>query len=285
MTRIADLFSGMGSFHRSGDKLGMETVFACDINPDCRKFYEQTYGLTPASDITHIDPVDIPDHDILAAGFPCQPFSNIGQRKGVDDTRGRLIDYVVGILDVKRPRFFVLENVRGLLSVNGGETFREFIDMLTVAGNGYVVKWKVLRADEFGIPQMRKRVFIVGCDSSMETEFQFPEHIPTPSLGEFLGYPVVRKTAFTIRCGGRRCHVDDRRNWDSYRLDDGSVRTLTVENCEKLQGFDDGCCVWGDLSQTVRYKMLGNTIPTCLTYAVLESIKKMTNETAEDITP
>lgn len=269
--KIVDLFCGMGSFHTSAKELDMECVFACDIDPVVRHVYEHNYGMKPHGDITCVNMTDIPDHDILCGGFPCQPFSQIGQRKGRNDTRGCLIDYIVAIMRNKRPKACILENVKGLLSSNGGRDFRNMVAMIEEVG--YRVHHKVLRADDYGIPQMRQRLFVV-CLRDAIGDYKFPSPLEScPSLAVYMGMPFTKKSAFTIRCGGRHSNITDRRNWDSYYLDDGSVYTLTTKDCLKLQGFNEFTWNWGEVSETRRMRMLGNTIPTCLTKAVLESVQ------------
>jgi DNA (cytosine-5)-methyltransferase 1 len=273
--RVADLFSGIGSFHHAATSHGLECVVACDIDEHTRKVYEANYGLKPLGDITKLSiETDIPDHDILCGGFPCQPFSQIGQRHGTDEARGRLIDYIVQVLVQKRPKACILENVKGLLNINGGDDFRRIVEALADAG--YSVRHKVLRADDFGIPQMRQRLFIVCIRSDMTdaaARFTFPTPIsPRVTLAQYMNMPFKKQCAYTIRCGGRNSGIDDRRNWDSYLLDDNRVYTLTIQDCMKLQGFDATTWDWANVSDTRRLKMLGNTIPTCLSKAILGSV-------------
>ena len=271
--RIIDLFSGIGSFHKAAHDLGHTCVFASDIDPVVAKVYEANYGLKPAGDITALNLADdIPDHDVLCGGFPCQPFSQIGKRQGSDEARGRLIDYVEGALKTKRPRAFVLENVKGLLTSHDGDDFRRITKLLSDIG--YAIHWKVLRADDYGIPQMRNRLFIVGIRMDVATRpFVFPAPVGNrTSLAQYLDRPFIKPSAYTIRCGGRNSGIDDRRNWDSYHLDGGATYTLTVEDCTRLQGFEPTTWDWAGVTDRRKLQMLGNTIPTCLTKAVLGEV-------------
>ena len=157
---FTDMFCGIGGFHIAAARLGMQCVFACDIDPEAQRAYRQNFGVEPAGDITEIAPVSVPDHDILLAGFPCQPFSIIGDMRGFDDDRGNLVFNVTEIIDVKRPAAFVLENVRQLSTHNRGRTMQAIISALNELG--YRADWKVLNALDFGLPQKRERTIIVG---------------------------------------------------------------------------------------------------------------------------
>jgi len=167
MFTFIDLFAGMG-----GTRIGFEQackeavaesrcVFSSEIKPYAIETYRKNFhGEKIAGDITQIDPRDIPDHDFLLAGFPCQPFSSAGKRKGFLDDRGGLFFHIFEILKVKRPLGFLLENVEGLASHDKGRTLKTIIDKLS--GIGYFVDHKVLDAVDFGVPQQRKRIYIVG---------------------------------------------------------------------------------------------------------------------------
>jgi len=263
---FADLFCGIGSFHFSLEKLGGKCVMACDINAAFRETYERNYGIRPLGDICEIDADEIPDFDILCGGFPCQPFSNIGHQQGFEDERGTLIYRVADILTHKRPKAFILENVRGLLNHDEGKTFERVLSVLKDVG--YEIHHKVLSCDDHGIPQMRKRLFIVGIDKVIGGQHEFEFAVPTcatPDLTEFFGKKFERSVAFTVRCGGRKSNINNRHNWDRYMVD-GKVYTLDVEDMKKLQGFPPEFELVG--SEKQKEQMLGNTIPTNLTRVV-----------------
>src|ERR1039458_844891 len=131
----ADMFCGIGGFHSAGDSLGMECVFACDIDEDVRKIYEENFGIKPEGDICQIDAATIPDHDILCAGFPCQPFSIIAAGAGFADARGTLFFELARIIEAKEPAALVLENVKQLATHNKGKTLRRILEILR--GLGY----------------------------------------------------------------------------------------------------------------------------------------------------
>lgn len=157
-----DLFCGLGGFRIAAKNrlAGDKCVFSCDFDSDSQKSYEANFGKKPFGDITKIHESDIPEHDILFAGFPCQAFSICGDQKGFEDTRGTLFFDIARILEVKQPRAFVLENVKQLVSHNQGKTLERIVE--TLENLGYQVYYKVLNALDFGLPQKRERVFIVG---------------------------------------------------------------------------------------------------------------------------
>jgi DNA (cytosine-5)-methyltransferase 1 len=270
MVVIADLFCGIGSFHYAAKELGMTCSFACDIDPHAQKVYKANWGLEPAGDITTLQ-LPIPPHDILCGGFPCQPFSQIGQHRGTEDTRGRLFDYIIAILRQNCPKACVLENVPALLKT---DAYPEIVRLMEEAG--YRVYSQVLKASDYGIPQMRKRLFIVALRQDIKKDFEFPNKIEgTPTLAEFMGMPFEKTEAFTIRCGGAHGTVGERHNWDTYQLTSGQVYRLQADDCLKLQGFDPSGWSWADVPSRQRMKMVGNTIPTCLSKAVLRSVQQV----------
>lgn len=274
MVKFIDLFCGIGSFHYSLKKLGFQCVMACDISPPAKKTYHNAYGIEPKDDIVDIDEDDIPSFDILCAGFPCQPFSNIGQHKGFDDERGTMFFHIIRIIEHHKPSVVILENVAALLKHDHGKTFERMVTLLE--DHGYCTAHNILRCDDYGIPQMRKRLFVVCVRTDvvddknidMKDLVQFPK-IQTPTLSTYLGKKFEKTTAYTIRCGGKNSPIDDKHNWDGYIVD-GKEYRLTIEDCLKLQGFEN-FVVMG--STTQKYKQLGNTIPTNLTYIIGEMIK------------
>ena len=127
METFAYLFCGIGGFHLAAHDLGLRCVFACDIDDACREQYRENFGINPATDIVQVDAGDVPDHDILFAGFPCQPFSIIGDMNGLRDRRGTLFHEILRILDAKRPRAIVLENVRQFATIARGRPLKEIL--------------------------------------------------------------------------------------------------------------------------------------------------------------
>ena len=134
ITTFSDLFCGIGGFHYAAHDLGMKCVFACDIDEACREQYKNNFGMNPEADITRIKAEDVPDHDILFAGFPCQPFSIIGDMKGLDDRRGTLFHEILRILKSKLPKAIVLENVRQFATIANGKPMEEVLAGLSGLG-------------------------------------------------------------------------------------------------------------------------------------------------------
>ena len=159
-----DFFSGIGGFRIGLERAGFKCVGYCDNDEYANKLYRNYFDTTHEvffDDITTINTKELPDFDILCAGFPCQSFSIAGKRLGFEDTRGTMFFEVARILKDKRPRYFILENVKGLLNHNGGKTFQTILKILSDLG--YQTQWQLLNSKFFGVPQNRERVYIVGC--------------------------------------------------------------------------------------------------------------------------
>lgn len=164
-----DLFAGIGGVRIAFEKMGCKCVFTSEWDKYCQDTYEANFGERPAGDITKINAQDIPNHDILTGGFPCQAFSIIGGRLGFADTRGTLFFDVERILKEKRPKAFLLENVKQLVGHDQGRTFKIILDKLEKLG--YFVHYKVLNGLDFGVPQKRERIIIVGFQKNYPFEF------------------------------------------------------------------------------------------------------------------
>lgn len=173
--KYIDLFCGLGAFHYAFNSLQTEDtkykcVFACDINDNVRKIYKENYGITPEGDINNINIENIPDFDILCGGFPCQPFSIAGKKEGFEDkNKGNLFYAILKIIDIKSPNTIVLENVKNLLTINGGETFN--IINAELQKRGYIVSFKIIDSKYYNSPQSRQRLFIIG---SKIKKYDFP---------------------------------------------------------------------------------------------------------------
>ena len=170
-----DLFAGLGGFHVGLERLGHKCVFASEIDRNLSDLYETNFNLRVAGDIRKIALKDIPKHDILCAGFPCQSFSQAGNRLGLKDNRGSLFYEIVRILEYHKPKFFILENVPNLFRHNSGKTWKTIERVLTKK-LGYHIDKDFLSPHHFGVPQYRKRLFIVGSRVSMRG-FNWPERI------------------------------------------------------------------------------------------------------------
>ena len=158
--KFIDLFAGIGGFRKGFENAEYECVFTSEINAPCQQVYETNFGSKPFGDITKIEPSDIPDFDILLAGFPCQPFSISGKKMGFEDTRGTLFFDVCRIIETKQPKVVVLENVKHLIHHDKKRTFSTILKALTALG--YNVTHKLLNAKDFGVPQNRERIFIIA---------------------------------------------------------------------------------------------------------------------------
>jgi DNA (cytosine-5)-methyltransferase 1 len=175
--KTIDLFAGIGGIRLGFSHFGCENVFTSEWDKDAQQMYEANFGEKPRGDITKISPQDIPDHDILLAGFPCQPFSIIGNKQGFSDTRGTLFFNIEEILRIKKPYSFVLENVKQLKTHDSGKTFKVIIEKLEALG--YFTHHTILNALDFGLPQKRERTIIVGFRENIA--FKFPK-----KLGNFM---------------------------------------------------------------------------------------------------
>lgn len=233
--KFIDLFCGIGGFHQAMSKLGGECVFACDIDADCRKTYTLNYGLQPAGDITLIEAKDIPKHDVLCAGFPCQSFSKAGKRLGfADETKGTLFFDIVRILQHHKPKYALLENVRNLATHDHGHTWKVIHDTLVEIGYNVSPEPVIFSPHYIGIPQHRERVFImcVRQDVGALPEFCFNEaNIPSCRIDDIL--------------------LDESEilNLKKYQLKPEQIQWINLWNefiqgikCEKLPGFP----IWAD---------------------------------------
>ncbi|GAC1636523.1 MAG: DNA cytosine methyltransferase [Ktedonobacteraceae bacterium] len=298
--RYIDLFCGIGGFRLAAENICEERdiepicVFSSDIDPDCQIMYEANFGERPVGDICQVDASVIPDHDILFAGFPCQPFSIIGSRLGFEDTRGTLFFEIARILKEKRPKAFVLENVKQLVGHDEGRTLKRILETLYDLGytNSHC---KVLNALDYGTPQKRERVFIVGfLDSVSHTWPQRPAKVRT--LDDILEKNVddfyyASQKIRANRLAKRDKILDHRTIWHenkgghisaypyscalragasyNYLLVDGE-RRLTEREMLRLQGFPDTykiVCNYG-----VMRKLTGNSVAVPVVEAVVRSV-------------
>ena len=201
--KAIDLFSGIGGMRIAAENEGFETVFSSEVYEGARKIYQDNFGELPSGDIAKIHTEDIPDHDLLLAGFPCQPFSVSGKRLGFEDTRGTLFFEIARILEKKAPEFVLLENVSGLVGHDNGRTFRRILSVL--GSLGYATSSTVLNAIDFGLPQNRARTIIVASKSAPHDEFvDLTPPLPKfrPRLRDFLdGSPrdaYLREEEYTL---------------------------------------------------------------------------------------
>jgi len=303
--KYVSLFAGIGGFDLALNRLGHECVYANDFDKYCKIVYDKNFksrrfkgkarpngrqdifnerdksntrgtkgqqqqgvNIDNGLDTTPIQEVptdSIPDHDLLVGGFPCQAFSIAGKRRGFDDTRGTLFFDIARILKAKQPRFFLLENVKGLLSHNNGRTFKTIIS--TLVELGYDLQWQVLNSKNFGVPQNRERVFIVGHIRGEPRPKVFP--IGEIDSGIYKQEKDIQSEIQPTRKTGNITYAN--KSLLETRGDRPlSIRRLTPLECERLQGFPDS---WTEgVSDTQRYKMLGNAVTVNVIYEVAKRL-------------
>ena len=293
LTTFADFFCGIGGFHVAASNLGLKCVFASDIDKDACDAYEWNFQTRPSGDIARIDVSRIPDHDILFAGLPCQPFSIIGNRQGFADSRGNLFLEAARVIAAKRPKAVIIENVRQFKTNSDGKPFRCVV--ATLEALGYEVRWKILNALHFGLPQKRERILIVALIGGQD--FAWPdESRPMKPLSEILEANVDKRyfVSDVIRASRLAKHTaavkpaiwhENRAGNVSshpfscalragasynYLLVDG-VRRLTPREMLRLQGFPDEFRIPVQTAAVAR-KLTGNAVPPPLVQPVIERV-------------
>ncbi len=317
--KVASLFAGIG-----GADLGLmggfsfldrfyppnpyEVVFANDIDKlACETYRENIGDHIIEGDIKDINPHGIPDHDLTVGGFPCQPFSIVGLRKGINDARGTLVYEMAGIIDAKQPSAFIAENVKGILSSSKGEDFKRILK--TFEAPGYNLKWALLNSADYGVPQRRERVFIVGIRNDLKADFAFPEptHAERPldpwtkpwtPLGKVLEDNVPEKYVFSkgavqgmLRankafnkgraqdlskpCATITTHlakVSLNGTDPVLRLPSGKMkfRRFTPREAARIQSFPESYKLLSN--DLVRYKQIGNAIPPALFWHIAKAV-------------
>lgn len=296
--KFIDLFCGIGGFRYASqqafEKLGVmgQCMFSSDIDKYAAESYEANFEEKPVGDITKVDEKDIPDFDLLFAGFPCQAFSICGLQKGfADNTKGTLFFDIARIIKEKQPKAFVLENVKNLVGHDGGRTFRTIIHVLREE-LGYYVDYKVLNALDFGLPQKRERIIIVGAKTPFDMDWNFDiENVKTlkdiledkVDRKHYASEEIVkkRKKMHTAQTEPAIWHENKSGNISSYPyscalragashnylLVDGK-RRLTPREMLRLQGFPDEFKIVVSDAQT--RKQAGNAIPVSMVAKVIE---------------
>lgn len=298
-----DLFAGIGGIRQGFEKSGGQCVFSSEKDVHAKFTYYSNFGVVPFGDITAIDANTIPDHDILCAGFPCQPFSSIGKREGFDHpTQGTMFHEVVRILEHKKPPIVFLENVPGIVNHEDGETLDIIIK--TLKSLGYTIKYKILNASDFGVPQHRKRFYLVAYLNT-EKDFNFPE--PTmieTNIGDFIekdvqGYSIskhLQKSYLFKVDDGRPLLIDQETKGSTKTLvasyhkiqrltgtfvKDGEtgIRLFSENECKALMGFPKEFKI--PVSRTQMYRQMGNSvaIPVIekIATSILPLLSKYTN--------
>lgn len=189
--KFIDLFCGIGGFHSAMSQLGGECVFAADIDAECRKVYEQNYGLAPHSDVSAVKASEIPTHDVLCAGFPCQAFSKAGRQAGMSEPRGTLFFDIVRIAKHHQPSYMLLENVRNLVGHDNGNTWLVIKASLEDLGYEFSHEPIIFSPHNLGIPQFRERVFILCKRKGVkrgEVEYSEPRKRPTCNIRQVIDH-------------------------------------------------------------------------------------------------
>lgn len=290
-----DLFAGIGGIRLAFERNGGRCVFSSEWDVSAQKSYAAYFGDKPSGDITKISADDIPDHDILTAGFPCQAFSIIGDKKGFRDTRGTLFFEIERILRAKKPKAFLLENVKNLVSHDSGNTFRVIIS--TLEKLGYTVYSQVLNALDFGLPQKRERIMIVGFlgnylfsfpqpnsiraslidflepDDQVDRKHFVSEKVKTSVWGRLKSAPFFPSVWHENKAGNisvlpYSCALRAGASYN-YLLVNG-VRRLTPRENLRLQGFPEDYPLAVPDSQ-IR-KQAGNSVPVPMIQAVAKAI-------------
>lgn len=307
--KFIDLFSGIGGFRLALEQLNQKCVFSADYNKYSCDSYSMNFDDYPFIDISTLKENLIPDHDILCAGFPCQPFSIAGYRKGFEDVRGTLFFDLLRIIRHKKPQIFILENVKGLVNHDQGNTLNTILNSLGEKINGveninrfkdnlgYNVFWKVLNSKDFGVPQNRERIFIVGFQNT-DIFFEFPstEKIVKKTLSDILDKePLIKDISSLSKeyiLGHLSSHpkykeISDlaylvayeiRKSKTSFRFDNNSPclttkmgtggnnvpylvnhnRFFTLSECLKIQGFPSNFKLTHSYSHALR--QIGNSV-------------------------
>ncbi len=284
--KFIDLFAGIGGIRIPFQEIGGECVFTSEWDKFSQQTYAANFGEMPKGDITTIDPKDIPSFDVLLAGFPCQPFSNAGLKKGFDDTRGTLFFNISQIVKEHMPKVVFLENVKGLVSHDKGNTFKTILNVLEKE-LGYTVHYKIHNAKDFGVPQNRQRIFIVALRDDVDFDFATPP-MTAVKVGDILEKEVDDKYTISDRLweGAQRRKEQHKAKGNGFGYSlfneespytstisaryykDGSEilieqkgknpRKLTPREAARIQGFPESFKIV--VSDNQAYKQFGNAV-------------------------
>ena len=295
-----DLFAGIGGTRMGFERVGGECVFTSEWDSSCQKTYQANFNEVPHGDITKINEEEIPDFDVLVAGFPCQPFSSIGKRQGFEHaTQGTLFYDVLRIILNKKNKAFLLENVPGLITHDKGNTFKTILDSLDEAG--YKIYYKILNAVDFGVPQNRKRIYIVGFRKDLlgELEFKFPtgenkkvcinqyleSNVKGYSISEHLqknylfkkqdGRPIIldKNSNIQVKTLVSTYHKIQRLTGTFVKDGETGLRLLTEKEYKAIMGFPADFII--PVSRTQMYRQMGNSVVIPVIEAIANEISKI----------
>lgn len=295
-----DLFAGIGGIRIPFEELGGHCIFTSEWDKFSQITYKANFGELPNGDITKINSKDIPKHDLLVGGFPCQAFSHAGLKRGFQDTRGTLFFDIARILEYHKPKAFLLENVKGLRGHDKGKTFKTIISILNKLGY-QTLETKILNAKDFGLPQNRERIFIVGFLDYFPFQFPLPpmtetrvedildRNIPekytisdklwegakkrkekNKERGYGFGYSLFNKESPYTSTISARYYKDGSEIWIDQGLK--NPRKLTPNEARKLQGFPDWFKI--PVSDGQAYKQFGNAVPVSVIRAIAKEMIK-----------
>jgi DNA (cytosine-5)-methyltransferase 1 len=299
--KLVSLFSGAGGLDIGFERAGFETVWANDIDKDSCDTHSLWSGATVVrGDISKVDFADIPDADVISGGFPCQGFSLAGPRK-IDDARNLLYRNFVRLVEAKRPSAFVAENVKGILTLGNGEIIAAIIE--DFADKGYRVFPSLVNAADYGVPQDRWRVILVGFRDGLGIDsYEFPKPlkervtlrealggIHEPKPGDICMAPYSSRymsrnrkrgwneVSYTIPAMAKQVALHPsspdmiRLGDDLWRFGEGATRRLSWQEAAAVQTFPDGMEFAGDLVS--KYRQIGNAVPVRLAEAVAKDLR------------
>ena len=319
--KFIDLFCGIGGFHKGFNDL--DCVFACDINEQCRKTYYDNYNITPNGDIFDIHTTDIPEHNILCAGFPCQPFSSAGKKHGLDDERSKVYDKLIDIISIKQPNIIILENVKNLTIIDEGNIFKKIQEDLH--NINYNISYSILNVSDFGLPQNRERIFIIGINKLYKDIYFSFEHLKSVKINKTLknvidlsnknyidknkyiiieDKHIIKQKSGLVFCGyikgnirtngalpntehlsrvhkqpNRIYHIDgvistlssSESSGRYYIYDNIGVRTLTLDECYIIMGFDN---FKKNIKKNICYNQIGNSVCPVIIKYIKDELQK-----------
>lgn len=305
--KVVDLFAGIGGFHLAFRSFGADVIYASEWDKDAADVYYNNFGITPTGDITKISAQDIPDHDVLCAGFPCQAFSISGNQKGFDDSRGTLFFDVARIVKEKKPRLVFMENVKNFASHDEGRTLA--VVKKTMEELGYDFFYDILNAADYGVPQSRSRIYMLAFRNDLGiTKFSFPNPIPLKKRVKNIlleneltdKYKIVRDDVVMKQISEKRSTVPLRlgiinkggqgeriysilgtaitlsaygggvgAKTGIYLVDD-KLRRLAPRECARLTGFPDRFKIANN--DNIAYKQFGNSVVVDVLQFIIEEI-------------
>lgn len=300
--RVVSLFCGAGGLDLGFDQAGFKTIWANDINKDaCETHKQWSHAEVVCGDIKDIDINSIPNCDVVIGGFPCQGFSLAGPRK-IDDKRNILYKFFVNVVEAKKPKAFVAENVKGILTLGGGEIIKAII--ADFASRGYKVKAKLLNASDYGVPQDRLRVILVGIRNDIQKEWMYPEpfkykvtlrdaigNMPEPKPSEVCDAPYSSRfmsrnrrrnwdeQSFTIPAMAKQCPLHpssplmSKLQQDHWVFGIGTTRRLSWREAAAIQTFPKNLEFQGNLTSI--YQQIGNAVPVKLAEVLATQLKSL----------